>query len=126
MTENLDEMEYKIMNVLRRAPHGSIYTYEALEMILVMGAFEQDISVVFIDDGIFSILKDQETDEIGIKGFAKTFRALDGYDIEKLYVDKQSLEDRGLTTDDLIVDVEVLSSEKIGEMMKEQHVVIHH
>ncbi|AAM72092.1 MAG TPA: sulfurtransferase complex subunit TusC [Chlorobaculum sp.] len=116
----------KIMHVMRRAPHGSIYTYEGLEMILIMAAYEQDLSVAFIGDGVYALKKDQDTAGIGIKGFSKTFMALDGYDVEKLYVDKQSLEERGLTEDDLLVDVEVMDSSKIGRLMNEQDVVIHH
>ncbi len=116
----------KIMHVLRHAPHGTIYTYEGLEMILIMATYDQDISVVFIGDGVYALKKGQETSEIGIKGFARTFLALDGYDVEKLYVDQLSLEERGLTEDDLVVDVEVLSSENIGSLMKEQDVIIQH
>jgi len=116
----------KIMHVLRHAPHGTIYTYEGLEMILIMAAYEQDLSVVFIGDGVYALKKNQDTAGIGIKGFAKTFMALDGYDVEKLYVDKLSLEERGLTEDDLVVDVEVLDAEVIGGLMKEQDVIIHH
>ncbi|MGC8775592.1 MAG: sulfurtransferase complex subunit TusC [Chlorobaculum sp.] len=116
----------KIMHVMRRAPHGSIYTYEGLEMILIMAAYEQDLSVAFIGDGVYALKKDQDTAGIGIKGFSKTFMALDGYDVEKLYVDKQSLEERGLTEDDLLVDVEVMDSSEIGRLMNEQDVVIHH
>ncbi len=116
----------KIMHVLRHAPHGTIYTYEGLEMILIMATYDQDISVVFIGDGVYALKKGQETSAIGIKGFAKTFSALDGYDVEKLYVDQLSLDERGLTEDDLAVAVEVLSSEKIGTLMKEQDVIIQH
>ncbi len=111
---------------MRRAPHGSIYTYEGLEMILIMAAYEQDLSVVFIGDGVYAIKDDQNTDGIGIKGFARTFMALEMYDVEKLYVDKESLEERGLSEDDLIVDVEVLTSEEIGKLMNEQDVIVPH
>ncbi|MBF0278728.1 MAG: sulfurtransferase complex subunit TusC [SAR324 cluster bacterium] len=113
------------MYVMRRAPHGTIYTYEGLEMVLISAAFDQDISIAFIDDGVYSLLKDQDTEDLQIKGFVKTFKALDGYDVEKLYVDRQSLEERGLSEDDLIVDVEVLESAEIGKLMAKQDVVIH-
>ena len=116
----------KIMHVMRHAPHGTIYTYEGLEMILIMAAYEQDLSLVFIGDGVYSLKKSQDTAGIGIKGFAKTFMALDGYDVEKLYVDRVSLEERGLSEEDLVVDVEVLESSEIGSLMKEQDVIIHH
>ncbi len=116
----------KIMHVMRHAPHGTIYSYEGLEMILIMAAYEQDLSVVFIGDGVYAIKKNQDTAGIGIKGFAKTFMALDGYDVEKLYVDRVSLDERGLSEEDLLVDVEVLDSSEIGALMNEQDVIIHH
>jgi len=116
----------KIMHVLRHAPHGTIYTYEGLEMILIMAAYEQDLSLAFIGDGVYALKKNQDTAGIGIKGFARTFMALDGYDVEKLYVDRHSLEERGLTEDDLVVDVELLSSAEIGRLMKDQDLIIHH
>ena len=123
---NHDETVKKIMQVMRQAPHGTIYTYEGLEMILIMAAYDQDISVAFIDDGVYALKKGQDTEGIEIKGFSKTFGALEGYDVEKLYVDQISLEERGLTENDLVVDVEVLSSAEIGKIMAKQDVVVHH
>jgi len=113
----------KIMYVMQKAPHGAIYPYEGLEFVLITGAYEQDLSLLFIEDGVYNLVKDQDTSELGIKGFVKTYRTLEGYDIEKLYVDQKSLDDRGLTTDDLIVDVEVKTPEEINAMMNEQHAV---
>ncbi len=127
MTEEIyddDEIVKKIMHIIRRAPHGTIYSYEALETVLIMAAYDQDISMAFIDDGVYALKKDQDTSEIEIKGYMKTFTALDDYDVEKLYVDRQSLEERGLTKDDLIVDVEVLESAEIGKLMAEQDSII--
>ena len=121
-----EEIVKKIMHVMRKAPHGTIYTYEGLEMILIMAAYDQDISVAFIDDGVYALKKDQDTKGLEIKGFSKTFKALDGYDVENLYVDQVSMEERGLIEDDLLVDVEVLSSAEIGKIMTEQDVVVHH
>ena len=57
-----DENVKKIMHVMRNAPHGTIYTYEGLEMILIMAAYEQEISVVFIDDGVYALKKGQDTE----------------------------------------------------------------
>lgn len=116
----------KILHVMRHAPHGTVYTYEGLEMILIMAAYEQDLTVVFIGDGVYALKKEQDTRDIGIKGYAKTFAALGDYDVEKLYVDRVSLEERGLSLEDLVVGVEVLESAAIGMLMKEQDVVFHH
>ncbi len=114
----------KFMYVNRRAPHGTIYAQESLEVVLVGAAFEQDVSVVFLDDGVYQIRKDQDTSAIGTKNFSKTFRALEMYDVEKLYVEKESMQARGMTEDDLNVPVEVKTSEEIGRLMEEQDVVL--
>jgi tRNA 2-thiouridine synthesizing protein C len=107
----------------RRAPHGTIYAQECLEVILVGAAFDQDVSIVFMDDGVYQILKDQDTSAIGTKNFSKTFRALEMYDVEKLYVEKESLQVRGLAEGDLNVPVEVLTSEQIGRLLEQQDVI---
>ncbi len=114
----------RFLYVNRRPPHGTIYPHEMLEMVLITAAFDQDVSVVFLDDGVYQIKKEQDTKGIGIKNFTRAFRALDDYDVEKLYVEKESLEARGLTAEDLLVPVEVVSTERLREIMAEQDVVL--
>lgn len=108
----------------RKAPYGTVYALEMLETVLIAAAFEQDVTVVFMDDGVFQLKKEQDTKEIGMKNFSPTFRALEGYDVEKLYVEKESLEARGLTEDDLVVDVEVFTSAELTDIIDAQDVVI--
>ncbi len=92
----------KFMYVNRKAPYGTIYALEALEVVLIGAAFDQDVSLAFIDDGVFQLTDNQNTDGIGIKNFSPAFRALGDYDVTKLYVEKESLEERGLSPDDLM------------------------
>ena len=113
----------KFMYVNRRAPYGTVYALESLEVVLIGAAFDQDVSVVFIDDGVFEIQKGQDTADIGMKNFSPTYRALEMYDVEKLYVSKESLAERGLTEDDILVDVEVLPDSQIADLMDEQDVI---
>jgi tRNA 2-thiouridine synthesizing protein C len=42
----------KFMVVNRKAPHGTIYALEVLEMVLISAMFDQDVHVVFLDDGV--------------------------------------------------------------------------
>lgn len=114
----------KFMFVNRKAPYGTIYALEALEVVLISAAFDQDVSLAFLDDGVYQIVKGQHTKAIDVKNFSPTYRALEGYDIEKLYVEKESLEKRGLTEADLLVDVQVMGSDEMAKMMAEQDIVI--
>ena len=114
----------KFMFVNRKAPYGTVYALEALEVVLISAAFDQDVSMVFIDDGVYELIRGQSTKGIDMKNFSPAYRALEGYDIEKLYVDEESLKTRGLTTERLLVPVEVLNSEQMAELMDQQDVVI--
>ena len=73
---------------------------------------------------MFQLKKGQQTKGIENKNFSPTYRALDGYDIEKLYVEEEALAARGLTEDDLLVDVTVMSRAELGNLMEEQDVVL--
>ena len=122
--ENGPEIIKRFMYVNRKAPYGTIYALECLEVVLVAAAFDQDVSVVFMDDGVCQLKKNQDTIGIGMKNFSKTYGALDDYDVEKIYVEKESLDERGLTADDLVIPVEVMAAEELRDVMAQQDVVI--
>jgi tRNA 2-thiouridine synthesizing protein C len=128
----------KFMYVNRKAPYGTIYAWESLEVVLIGAAFEQDVSVAFVDDGVYQLLKGQDTTEVGIKNFSPTYSALGDYDVTKLYVEKESLEARGLSLEDLMPltyededddwaekdSIKVVSSAELAEILEQQEVVL--
>jgi tRNA 2-thiouridine synthesizing protein C len=114
----------KFMFVNRKAPYGTIYALEALEVVLISAAFDQDVSLAFLDDGVYQLVKGQQTKGLEQKNFSPAYRALEGYDIEKLYVEREALEARGLGEADLLVDVQVMSRNELGELMASQDVVV--
>ena len=114
----------KIMFVNRNAPHGTIYMWEGLEVLLIFGAFDNELSAVFMDDGVFSLKKGQDTKELGIKGFAQTLPVMEDYGCETILVEKESLEARGLTADDLAIPVQIVDAAAIGKAMAEQDVLL--
>ncbi len=99
--EDGDQVIKKFMYMNRKAPYGTIYALESLEVVLIAAAFDQDVSLVFADDGVYQLMKGQDTEDIGMKNFSPTYSALGDYDIKKIYIEKESLEERGLTLEDL-------------------------
>ena len=114
----------KFLYVNRKAPYGTIYALESLEVVLVGAAFEQDVSLAFLGDGVFQLARGQDTKAMEVKNFSPTFRALEDYDVTKLYVEREALEARGLTEEDLVVPVQVMEAAKIAEIMESQDVVL--
>ena len=58
----------KFLYINRKAPYGTIYAWESLEVVLIGAAFEQDVSLAFLDDGVYQLVKGQDTTGIGMKG----------------------------------------------------------
>lgn len=114
----------RILYVNRRPPHGTIYGLEALEVVLVGAAFDQAVSVLFLDDGVFQLLAGQAPEVLGMKNYAKGFRALADYGVERICVGLASLTERGLTPADLLTTVEVLSNNEVGGLMDAQDVIL--
>ena len=122
--ENAGGVAKRFLYVNRRAPYGSIYALEALEVVLIGAAFEQDVSLAFLGDGVYQLTKGQDTKGLEMKNFSPTFRALEDYDVTKLYVEKEALEARGLSESDLVVPVEAVSAQRMAEIMEAQDVIL--
>ena len=114
----------RFLFVNRKAPYGTIYALEALEVVLISAAFDQDVSLAFLDDGVYQLLGSTDPAAIGMKNFSPTYRALDDYDITKLYVERESLNERGLSEEGFVVPVSVVSRLEMAKIMSAQDVVL--
>ena len=122
--ENAGGITKKFLYVNRKAPYGTIYALESLEVVLIGAAFEQDVSLAFLGDGVYQLAKGQDTKGLEVKNFSPTYRALEDYDVTKLYVDEEALQARGLSESDLVVPVEVVSAQRMAEIMESQDVIL--
>ena len=133
----MSETIKKFLYLNRKAPYGTIYAWESLEVVLIGAAFDQEVRVMFVDDGVYQLTTGQDTSEVGMKNFSPTYRTLGDYEVKSVYVDRDSLEARGLTQDDLVAIawedweteeeieniVEVVDAARISELMEESDVV---
>jgi len=92
----------KFLYINRRAPHGTNYAQEGLEVALIGAAFDQEVVMAFLDDGVFQLKMGQDTKEIDTKNFSVTYKVLGDYEVKKVYVERESLVARGLEEDSLI------------------------
>ena len=114
----------KFLYVNRRAPYGTIYALEALEVVLIGAAFDQDVSLAFLGDGVFQLARGQDSKAVEMKNFSPTFRALEDYDVTKVYVEEEALRARGLAESDLVVPVEVVNAARMAEIMGANDVIL--
>ncbi len=109
----------KVVVILRKAPYGSVYTAEAFRTIMGIAVFEMDICVVFVDDGVYSLIKDQNPEKLDMKPLGDGFPMLKEFNVNRFVVHDESLSERGLTADDLVLEVEMANSSQISEIIKD-------
>ena len=103
-------IEKKIGIINRQVPHGSAQGRESLDLTLAMSAFNESLSLFFIDDGVYQLLDGHTPCESLQKHFQPLFKILDLYDVENIYVCEQSLLQRGIKEDQLLIDVTLLET----------------
>lgn len=108
-------MSIAIIN--RTAPYGNSNGQESLDLVLAASAFDQQVSIFFLDDGVYQLLSAQAPEVIDHKNYSKTFKALTFYDVENLYVCSESLDKRNLSIDQLCIEAQAVSFDEINNLM---------
>jgi tRNA 2-thiouridine synthesizing protein C len=112
-------MSKKVAVLLRKAPYGSVYTAEGFRTLMGIAVFEMDISVVFLDDGVYALVEGQDPAQLDMKPIGDAFPMLAEFGVQRFYVHDQSLAERGLSAADLVLDVEVVDGVRIAQILEQ-------
>ncbi len=115
-------IDFAIVN--QSGPLGTANAQESLDMAVAMSNFGKQVSLFFIDDGVYQLVDSIVPDKIGRKAFNKLFAALEFYDIEQLYVCQDSLFQRHLSASQLGVDVKILPHEQFASTLAKHKSVL--
>ncbi|WP_028113312.1 sulfurtransferase complex subunit TusC [Ferrimonas kyonanensis] len=103
--------------VFTHMPHGRASGREALDLALLSASYDIPTQCFFVGDGVYQLLSEQAPSQIEARDYIATFKALPMYDVEQIWVCQQSLEQRGLSADDLLMPVKVLTRQQLTEQL---------
>lgn len=109
--------------VLRKPAHSGANVQEILDIIMTTAAFDQKVSILFLDDGVFQLKNGQHPEKVGMKDTAAIFKALEIYDVNDIYTEVESLQERGLKPGDLCLVVQEYFRKDIAGLIKQFDVV---
>ncbi len=118
-------MRKKILLVSRHAPYGNSLAREAIDAALAAAIYDQDLSILFMDDGVFQLMKNQNAQEIQQKDFSSMLSALAFYDIESIFLHKESLAQRQIALDEIIIEeaCELNNAEVASLLSQQDHIL---
>jgi tRNA 2-thiouridine synthesizing protein C len=109
----------------RSSPYGSHKPKAALDMALTAAAFEQEVSIVFLDDGVLQLLPNQDTESSSLKNISKMISALKIYEVKHVYVHIPSAEKTGLDLSEAPNDVETITDESLQDLVSSSnHIMV--
>lgn len=108
----------QIAFITRQAPHGSAVAREAQDAIFATSTLTEELSVFFMGDGVFQLVENQQPEHIHSRHFANTFKLFELYDIENIYVCANALSERGLSADELLIDVTLLAQDEMNDLIR--------
>lgn len=110
--------------IQRQSPFTTGKGREALDMILALAAVEHTLSVFFCGDAVYQLLPLSNADNFPVKAYPRSFKLFALYDVEHLYVCKQSLAARQLSAEQLSLPVELVDQQQIRLLLSDQQHII--
>ncbi len=114
----------QVLAICSYSPGEQVKAREALDAILATAVFDQAISIVFCGDGVWQLLAAQGDYSGSNKALSCSLDALPLYDVHAVYADALSLQERGLEQQQLLPQVEIISSDRARELLANSHRVM--
>lgn len=117
-------MPRKTLLVIKSPPYGSVLAAECFRIATAMIAMDVLPQMLFIDDGVYCLLKGQTPEQEGLKSFYERLKTL--ADLVGLYVAEHSLKERNLKKTDLneSFNLKAVSMEEMTDLFLGNETVI--
>ena len=109
-------MAQQVLAVCSYAPSRRVNAREALDAILATALFGQQLSLLFCGDGVYQLLSNQGDFTGADKPLSGSLTALPLYDVNDIFVDQQSLDERGLATTELLPGATIIGARQASEL----------
>ncbi len=113
----------KYLFVLGKAAHSGCYLQETLDVILKVAAFDQNVAILLLDDGVFTIKNDQQALRYGMKQTIDIFSVLEIYDVTEIYVEVESIQKYGVEKLDKSFNYQLINRQDINKLLDKYDVI---
>ncbi|MEB0046623.1 MULTISPECIES: sulfurtransferase complex subunit TusC [unclassified Pseudomonas] len=118
-------MAKSLLIISRQAPWSGPSAREALDIVLAGGAFDLPLALLFLDDGVFQLVAQQNAKTLQQKDLSANLQALPMFGVEELFVCADSAAERGLAPSSLsLQEARVLTAQDVTALIDRYDQVI--
>lgn len=120
MFDEEKKLPESVVVLFRNAPYGTVFNAEGFRVSTGLTALDVETKAVFLDDAVYTLLKGQEPEEIHMGNLSKGVEPMIEFEV-RVYVVKESLEERGINEEELIENDEIqfISKRELSKLIAE-------
>lgn len=99
------------------APWTGLAARETLDIALAGGAFDLPVSMLWRGEGVYQLLDNQQPGKLQQKNLQAQLSSLPLFGIEQLYVCSESLQQRNLPSEQLVLEVKLVNKSEIRQLL---------
>jgi tRNA 2-thiouridine synthesizing protein C len=100
-----------------RQAYGHSLAREALDMALATAAFDQKVSIVFLEDAIYQLLNATDAQSVEAKPHTGVINALPLYDIENIYYLDDDRQHRAISESSLLAHATAITRPALQQLI---------
>lgn len=113
-----------LLLIFRNPPFASSANRDNIDVALACAAFDIPVSLLFLNDSVLQLMKQQNSKLLDQKDLTRTLSALEMYDIDQCYVTSDQLQRYQLTKSDLMLNCNELTNKDLPTFIQDFDVVI--
>ncbi|MEH6607176.1 MAG: sulfurtransferase complex subunit TusC [Pseudomonadales bacterium] len=114
----------RILVIISQSPFCGNTGREALDATLAAAIFDQHVSVLFCGNGCWHGLRTNKANPVTGKSTSDSWLAAPLYDIEGLYVSSETLAGKGLDTEQLIDNIQVIDDQQAKQLLADHDLIM--
>lgn len=116
--------------IFNHSPYGKSFGREGLDAILALSSINKNISIFFLGDGVFHLIKQQNPTKIFIHNYTKIFKIISLFEIKKYFVSLESIIQRGIKKNEIFLNNKIvnnsiiLHTKQISKLLNDYNFII--
>jgi len=102
--------------IINKSALSGIDFKESIDLALVCAAFDHQVNVIFIGNGIYNLVVNQSYEGLRDKNHLDILKGLKFYDIENVFVEQESLLNNVLQNAELLPSVQVKTRSELRQL----------
>ncbi len=110
----------QIAFVHSRGPYDGPFAQDGLDAAMVAAAFDQEVTLVFVDDGVYQLLPGHAPAAIGRRRADEALGHIGALGVQRILVDRASLDLRGVAAELLNLPAKPMEAGEIARFLETQ------